>query len=83
MRIIQIPNLQCRFWHLEQSISGFGGNVTINYALYEMQNFAENVTGIKVPLSGHWIPEEQPDFVVKQLLNFFGGNNSTNNTAVK
>jgi pimeloyl-ACP methyl ester carboxylesterase len=52
-------------------IPGFGGNVTINYALYGMQKLAQNVTGIKVPLSGHWIPEDRPDFVVDQLLKFF------------
>jgi pimeloyl-ACP methyl ester carboxylesterase len=54
-------------------IPAFGGDVTINYALYGMQKLAQNVTGIKVPLSGHWIPEEQPDFVVKQFINIFGG----------
>jgi pimeloyl-ACP methyl ester carboxylesterase len=35
---------------------------------------AENINGTIVPFSGHWIPEEQPDFVIKQLVNFFGGN---------
>jgi pimeloyl-ACP methyl ester carboxylesterase len=54
-------------------IPAFGGNVTINYALYGMQALAQNVTGIKVPNSGHWIPEERPDFVVKQLTTFFSG----------
>jgi hypothetical protein len=29
--------------------------------------------GIKVPNSGHYIPEERPDFVVSMLNNFFGG----------
>jgi hypothetical protein len=43
-----------------------------------MQKLAQNVTGIKVPLSGHWIPEERPDFVVKQFVNSFGSNNTTN-----
>jgi pimeloyl-ACP methyl ester carboxylesterase len=56
-----------------------GGDVTINYALYGMQKLAQNVTGIKVPLSGHCIPEERPNFVVKQFVNFFGGN--TTNTS--
>jgi pimeloyl-ACP methyl ester carboxylesterase len=37
---------------------------------------AQNVTGIKVLLSGHWIPEEQPQFVIKQLAKFFGGNSA-------
>jgi len=59
-------------------IPGFGGNVTINYALYGMQALAQNVTGIQVPNSGHWIPEERPDFVIKLLDNFFGGNTTTN-----
>jgi hypothetical protein len=33
-------------------IPAFGGDVTINYALYGMQKLAQNVTGVKVPLSG-------------------------------
>jgi pimeloyl-ACP methyl ester carboxylesterase len=57
-------------------IPAFGGDVPINYALYGMQRLAQNVTGIKVPLSGHWIPEERPDFVVKMLNNFFGDDNT-------
>jgi pimeloyl-ACP methyl ester carboxylesterase len=55
-------------------IPAFGGNVTINYAFYGTQKLAQSVTGIKVPNSGHWIPEERPDFVIKLLYNFFGGN---------
>jgi pimeloyl-ACP methyl ester carboxylesterase len=46
-------------------------------AEYGMKILAQNVTGITVPNSGHWIPEEQPEFVIKQLANFFG-NNTTN-----
>ena len=38
-------------------IPAFGGDVTINYEFYGMQKLAQNVTGVKVPLSGHWIPE--------------------------
>jgi pimeloyl-ACP methyl ester carboxylesterase len=56
-------------------IPAFGGDVTISYALYGMQKLAQNVTDVKVPLSGHWIPEEQPAFVVNMLNNFFGGAN--------
>jgi pimeloyl-ACP methyl ester carboxylesterase len=58
-------------------IPGFGGNVTINYALYGMQALSQNVNGIQVPNSGHWIPEERPDIVIKLLDSFFG---STSNT---
>jgi pimeloyl-ACP methyl ester carboxylesterase len=36
------------------------------------RNIAQNVQGVTVSLSGHWIPEEQPQFVIKQLVNFFG-----------
>jgi hypothetical protein len=39
---------------------------------------AANVKGVIVPLSGHWIPEEQPGFVIEQLVNFFGDSNTTN-----
>jgi pimeloyl-ACP methyl ester carboxylesterase len=42
-----------------------------------MNILAQNVTGITVPNSGHYIPEEQPDVVVKQLNNFFRGNSTT------
>ena len=47
-------------------IPAFGGNVTIK------------ITGIQVPNSGHWIPEERPDFVIKMLDNFFAGTTTTN-----
>jgi pimeloyl-ACP methyl ester carboxylesterase len=43
-----------------------------------MQQLAENVTGIRVPNSGHYIAEEQPQFVIIQLSNFFGRNATTN-----
>jgi pimeloyl-ACP methyl ester carboxylesterase len=52
-----------------------GGNLPGNFALSSIQSLASNVSGVTVPLSGHWIPEEQPEFVVDQLVNFFG--NST------
>jgi pimeloyl-ACP methyl ester carboxylesterase len=51
-----------------------GGDLPGNFALSSLQSLATNVKGVTVPLSGHWIPEEQPDFVIKQLANFFGGN---------
>jgi len=53
-----------------------GGDIPGNFAFSSLQSLASNVTGITVPLSGHWIPEEQPQFVVDQLFKFFG--NSTN-----
>ena len=55
----------------------FGGAVQGTPVADALKAMAQNVTGIKVPLSGHWIPEEQPQFVIKQLAKFFGGSNST------
>ena len=48
-----------------------GGDLPGNFALSSTQALATNVKGVTVPLSGHWIPEEQPDFVIKQLAKFF------------
>jgi pimeloyl-ACP methyl ester carboxylesterase len=53
-----------------------GGDLPGNFAYSSLQSLASNVTGITVPLSGHWIPEEQPKFVINQLFKFFGTNNS-------
>ena len=49
----------------------FGGNITMPTIIYGMKILAQNVQGITVPNSGHYIPEEQPDFVIKALDNFF------------
>ena len=50
-----------------------GDNVTVNPPLYSMKALAQ---GIQIPNSGHWVPEEQLDFVIKMLDNFFKGNTS-------
>jgi pimeloyl-ACP methyl ester carboxylesterase len=52
-----------------------GGNITMPSIIYGMKILAQNVQGITVPNSGHFIPEEQPKFVIDQLFKFFG--NST------
>ena len=39
-----------------------GGDFPGNFALSSTQAFALNVTSVTVPLSEHWIPEEQPHF---------------------
>ena len=36
-----------------------------------MEKLAQNVTGIIIPNSRHWIPEGQPKFLVEKLTNFF------------
>src|ERR687893_2825397 len=54
-----------------------GGNITMPTVVYGMQQLAENVQGIKVPNSGHFIAEEQPQFVINQLSNFFARDTPT------
>jgi pimeloyl-ACP methyl ester carboxylesterase len=59
--------------YIYPSLGGdFPGNTTLN----STQALAENVKGAIVPYSGHWIPEEQPDFVIAQLSKFFGNSNN-------
>lgn len=36
-----------------------------------MEALAENVRGGMVERCGHWIPEERPDYLIEQLLQFF------------
>src|SRR5689334_4447024 len=57
-------------------IPAFGG-ISNPTAVLGLQQLAKNVQGIIVPNSGHFIAEEQPNFVIKVLNNFFGGGNST------
>ena len=52
-----------------------GGNITMPSIIYAMKILAQNVQGITVPNSGHFIPEEQPQFLTDQLLKFFGNDN--------
>ena len=47
-----------------------GGDYPANMGLSSTQALSSNVTGMIVPLSGHWIPEEQPKFVIEQLAMF-------------
>ena len=54
----------------------FGG-ISNPIAVLGMQQLAENVQGIIVPNSGHFIAEEQPQFVINQLSNFFSRNTTT------
>jgi len=53
-------------------IPTFGGNISMPTIIYGMKILAQNVTGITVPNSGHFIQEEQPKFLTDQLLKFFG-----------
>ena len=59
-------------------IPTFGGNITMPTIIYGMKLLAQNVTGITVPNSGHYIPEEQPEFLSNALIKFFGNRYSMN-----
>ena len=58
-------------------IPTFGGNITMPTIIYAMKILAQNVQGVTVPNSSHFIPEEQPDFVIKSLNNFFSSTSTT------
>jgi pimeloyl-ACP methyl ester carboxylesterase len=47
---------------------GFGGNIAT------METLATNVQGVIVPNSGHWIAEEQPQYLISQVLEFLSKN---------
>ena len=39
--------------------------------IHSLQRVAENVQGGLVPNSGHWVTEEQPEFIAAELRRFF------------
>jgi hypothetical protein len=48
-----------------------GNIITMPTVIYGMKILAQNVQGIKVPNSEHYIPDAQPQFVIEQLAKFF------------
>jgi pimeloyl-ACP methyl ester carboxylesterase len=61
---------------LPMPVLALGGEYSFgSAALDSMKSLATDVRGGVVPLSGHWIAEERPDFLTEQLYKFFG--NST------
>ena len=60
---------------LEIPILTIGGEAAIgNFTTTSFQKVANNVTGITLPNTGHFILKERPSFLTKQVLDFF--NNS-------
>jgi pimeloyl-ACP methyl ester carboxylesterase len=55
-----------------------GGDIPGSMTLNSIQSLAlaSNVQSVIVPYSGHWIPEERPDFLLDQLSKFFENNNN-------
>ncbi|MGH9952775.1 MAG: alpha/beta fold hydrolase [Nitrososphaeraceae archaeon] len=45
-----------------------------NPTMESMRRLAKNVTGVLMPSSGHWIPEEQPRLLAELLVSFFKEN---------
>jgi pimeloyl-ACP methyl ester carboxylesterase len=57
---------------LSMPVLALGGEYSFgNAALTSMKSLATDVRGGIVPLSGHWIAEEQPEFLIKELAKFF------------
>jgi pimeloyl-ACP methyl ester carboxylesterase len=57
---------------LEIPVMAYGGEALMGGLCVEsMQKLATNVEGGSVPLSGHWVAEERPDFVAEKLIEFF------------
>ena len=50
---------------------GFGRGME---TLESLQRVAEDVRGGLIPDAGHWVTEEQPEFIANELLNFFAEN---------
>ena len=57
---------------LHMPILTIGGEAALgNLTTTSFQKVANNVTGITLSNTGHFIPEERPNFLIKQILNFF------------
>jgi pimeloyl-ACP methyl ester carboxylesterase len=57
---------------LDVPILAIGGEAGIgNQTAFVFQKVANNVTGITLSNTGHFIPEERPGFLIKQILEFF------------
>jgi pimeloyl-ACP methyl ester carboxylesterase len=51
-----------------------GENSRLNkYVVDQLRPAATNLTGDLVPKSGHWIPEEQPEWLAQRLITFWSG----------
>jgi len=57
---------------LDMPILTIGGEAGLgNLTTASFQKVANNVTGMTLPNTGHFIPEERPNFLIKQILEFF------------
>jgi pimeloyl-ACP methyl ester carboxylesterase len=53
-------------------VLAMGGEISTSGALVEemMREVAEDVTGMRVPRTAHWVPEENPEAFVRAVLDF-------------
>ena len=57
---------------LDMPILTIGGEAGVgNLTTTSFQKVANNVTGMTLPNTGHFIPEERPNFLTNQILEFF------------
>ena len=57
---------------LDMPILTIGGEAALgNLTITSFQKVANNVTGITLPNTGHFIPEERPNFLTKHIIEFF------------
>ena len=69
-------NIESSKIKLPMPVLALGGECGLGTAaLDSLRLLATDVHGGPVPDSGHWIAEEQPQFLVDQLFKFFGGSN--------
>jgi pimeloyl-ACP methyl ester carboxylesterase len=67
-------NILSRNGKLRMPVLALGGDKSFgrgNECIESLHRVAENVRGGLVRDCGHWIAEEQPDFLVEQLLSFY------------
>ncbi|MGH9898104.1 MAG: alpha/beta fold hydrolase, partial [Pyrinomonadaceae bacterium] len=58
---------------LQMPVLALAGDKSIGMTEVEMaKELAINVRGGVAPNTGHWLPDENPDFLSRQLLAFFG-----------
>lgn len=70
-----VQNREAGAVKLKIPVLALGGSSSVGKMVGdEMRIVAEQVTGDIVPNSGHWIPEEQPEWLARRLLAFFVSN---------
>jgi pimeloyl-ACP methyl ester carboxylesterase len=63
-----------RMGRLTVPVLAVGGEISTSGAVVEemMREVAEDVTGVRIPGTAHWVPEERPEAFVRAVLEFVG-----------